>query len=313
MRILLSRTDRIGDVALALPMAGAIKSTFPTSEVLFLCRSYTEPVAKKNELIDLVVPWQSCANDLPEADWFIHVFPDKQIAWSALRKGYAYRAGTSHRLHHWLTCNRLIHFSRRRSPLHESQLNFSLLKAIGIKTIPAVGSMHHLVHWKFSKCSPIPLDTNKFKLIFHMKSLGSGKEWAMSNYLELAKMLPEDQFQILLTGTKAEGALIQDLHPAFFDLPNLTDLTGKLSLEELMAVIEHCDGLLASGTGPLHLAGLAGIKTLGLFPIARPIDAGRWAPLGPQVEVLCEAIPNNQPLLVISLREVFSVLVNWVS
>jgi hypothetical protein len=40
MRIILCRTDRIGDVILTLPMAGVLKEKFPGCTVIFLGRNY---------------------------------------------------------------------------------------------------------------------------------------------------------------------------------------------------------------------------------------------------------------------------------
>ena len=43
-KIIISRTDRIGDVVLTLPMAGIIKSKYPNCKILFLGKTYTEPI-----------------------------------------------------------------------------------------------------------------------------------------------------------------------------------------------------------------------------------------------------------------------------
>jgi heptosyltransferase-3 len=58
------------------------------------------------------------------------------------------------------------------------------------------------------------------------------------------------------------------------------DLTGKLKLDQFIAFIAHCDGLVAASTGPLHIAAALGKKTIGLFSSRRPIHPGRWMPVG---------------------------------
>ena len=45
----------------------------------------------------------------------------------------------------------------------------------------------------------------------------------------------------------------------------VTDLTGQLSLSQLVELIAHCDGLVAASTGPLHLAAAFGIRAVGLY------------------------------------------------
>ena len=43
-RIMIVRTDSIGDVMLTLPMAFYIKQTFPNAELFFLGKSYTKDI-----------------------------------------------------------------------------------------------------------------------------------------------------------------------------------------------------------------------------------------------------------------------------
>jgi ADP-heptose:LPS heptosyltransferase len=65
----------------------------------------------------------------------------------------------------------------------------------------------------------------------------------------------------------------------------VTDLTGKLSLDELIAFLAHADGIVAASTGPLHIAAALGVTAVGLFPPTRPMHSGRWAPVGKQTKV----------------------------
>ncbi|RYE71243.1 MAG: glycosyl transferase family 9, partial [Oxalobacteraceae bacterium] len=73
--------------------------------------------------------------------------------------------------------------------------------------------------------------------------------------------------------------------PALLALPNVENLCGRLDLDELLALIGACDGLVACSTGPMHLSAALGRPTLGLFPPIKPMDPGRWAPLGALAEV----------------------------
>jgi ADP-heptose:LPS heptosyltransferase len=65
----------------------------------------------------------------------------------------------------------------------------------------------------------------------------------------------------------------------------LTDLTGRLSLGQLMSFLSRADGLVAASTGPLHLAAAVGINAMGIYPPIRPMHPGRWAPIGPKAKV----------------------------
>ena len=60
----------------------------------------------------------------------------------------------------------------------------------------------------------------------------------------------------------------------------IIDMTGRLSLTELLVFINSCDGLVAASTGPLHIAAALGKRAIGIYAPIRPIFPQRWAPLG---------------------------------
>jgi ADP-heptose:LPS heptosyltransferase len=295
---IISRTDAIGDVVLTLPVAAALRSHYPSARILFLGRSYTEEVIKACEHVDAFINWDHL-KELPAheaakaladtgANVFLHVLPDPAIAKLAKKAGIKKRIGTTNRLYHWWTCNQLVKLSRRRSDLHEAQLNLRLLQPLGITklyTLAEIAGMYGL-----TRLPPLPepivalLDKNRFNLILHPKSRGNGREWGLENFKQLAKILPADRFKLFVSGTPADtsalGPLLED--------PVVTDLTGKLTLPQFITFISKADGLVASGTGPLHLAAALGIHALGLFPPIRPIHPGRWAPIGPEATFFVE-------------------------
>ena len=287
---IISRSDSIGDVVLTLPVAGVLRSLFPHSRILFLGRSYTEQVVRACEFVDDFINWDELQKLSPDervrelaavgADTIIHVFPDPGIAKLAKQAGIPRRIGTTNRLYHWFYCNTLVRLSRKNSPYHEAQLNLKLLRPLGAKklyTLPEIGGLYGLT--KLSPLEPANaalFDREKFNLILHPKSRGHGREWGLDNFKRLAEILPKDRFKIFVTGTAEEGKLVKPL----LEYPHLTDMTGRLSLPQFISFIAGADGLVASGTGPLHLAAALGINSLGLFPPIRPIHPGRWRPIG---------------------------------
>ena len=67
----------------------------------------------------------------------------------------------------------------------------------------------------------------------------------------------------------------------------MVDLCGKTSLNDLIQLISHADGLIAGSTGPLHLAANFGIHALGIYPPIQPRHPERWGPIGEKAETLC--------------------------
>jgi len=302
--ILISRVDAIGDVVLTLPVASYLKQLFPGAKVSFLGRTYTQPVINAMASIDAFVNYDELKT-LPDTsqieylqkqniDAVIHVLPNKHIARIAKQAGIKLRIGTTNRVFHWYTCNKLVKLSRKKSDLHESQLNLVLLKPLGLKYVPSlieiISNNNFQNKVELTPALNAALANDKFNLVIHPKSHGSGMEWGLDNFAELINNLPPDKFNIIITGSENEKALLANWIKI---LPTtVRDMTGQMSLGQLIAFISKAGGLIASGTGPLHLAALTGINTLGLFPSLRPIHPGRWAPVGKKAGYI-ESGTNN--------------------
>jgi len=327
-KIIISRTDSIGDVILTLPVAGVLKKHFPDSRIYFIGRQYTRPVIEACEHVDdfidgdvivrssqFPVPSSQSESNIKHpssiiqylknirADAIIHAFPVKEICQAAKKAGIPLRIGTSHRWFTWLYCNKLLHFSRKNSELHETQLNLKLLEPLGIKPpfllndIPSYYGLSKVGSLQF----PVPssqkesniehqtshihhLHYDRFNLILHPKSKGSAREWGLDNYSRLISLLPEEKFRIFITGTKEEGFLMKDF--LLLHKERIADMTGHLTLSELMALIGKCDGIVAASTGPLHIAAALSKHAIGLYAPMKPIHPGRWAPLGIHADYL---------------------------
>jgi len=308
-RVIISRTDSIGDVLLTLPMCAYLKEKFPTVEILFLGKGYTRPIVEAYSKVDQFIDWNDFENQPKtesaqnfralNADVIIHVFPNKEIASLAKKVRVGMRVGTSHRSYHLLTCTHRINFTRKKSDLHEAQLNFELLRPFGLKELP---SLEHVIEsTTFLNVPKVDLPAEyaglKDYTILHPKSQGSAKEWPLEKYISLTNELVSRGKTVVFTGTENEGKHFIDQLPKN---ENVIDTTGKLSLEQLMVLIHGAKNLVACSTGPLHIAGFYNICAIGLFSPKRPIHPGRWKALGPKAIALvfdekCELCAKRKP------------------
>lgn len=324
MKIILSRTDNLGDVLLTLPLAGFLKEQNPENQIYFIGKKYTQALIENCRYIDGFLDRAEVLekNILPslQADAIIFVFPDKEIAQVAKKANIKLRIGTSHRWWHWWYCNKRIDFSRKNSSLHEAQLNFKLLQGLDVDFEPTFGLIED---WYGLQAPELPqehlplLHQEKLNVILHPKSKGSAREWHLDSYFALAKTNPHINF--FVTGTKEEGELIRLQKSELFSLENVSDLCGKFSLAELIAFVAACDGLVACSTGPLHIAAALGLQVLGIYPPIRPMHPGRWQPIGKQAQVLvlskdCQNCRNGGTcacINAISVAEVSQVINKW--
>ena len=290
--ILISRADSIGDVVLTLPVAKFLKDRFPKVRISFLGKNYTRPVIEACMYVDEFVNMDDFLNQTIYSEAFlpdciIHVFPVKEIAKRAKKLKIPLRIGTTNRLYHWTTCNKLIKFSRKNSDLHEAQLNLKLLAPFGIGQDVSLKEIED--SFGLEKLLPLQKEfaelivPEKYNLILHPKSQGNGREWPLENFISLIRSLDRERYSIFISGTEKEQPALQ---PLFEQVAHLvTDITGRMNLSQFISFINQCNGLVASGTGPLHIAAALGKDALGIFPPIRPVHPGRWKPIGKRAQV----------------------------
>lgn len=295
-KIIISRTDNIGDVILTLPMAGYLKKIFPNIKIAFLGKKYTQPIVQISADVDEFYDWDeirksndpaSCLKKI-NADAIIHVFPNKEISLYARQANIKLRVGTNRRWFHWLNCNHLVNLSRKNSVLHESQLNIKLLGFLKIKTDFSLTELSNLLQLK----NPLDIEKNsftekfldkeKFNLILHPKTKGSAREWSPENFVKLINELPEEKFRVFVSGTLEEDAFIQT--HILSKCPQAISVVGKFSLFDFIKFIRSCDGFVSASTGPLHIASILGKHALGIYPPVQSMSPSRWGPIGKKAE-----------------------------
>jgi ADP-heptose:LPS heptosyltransferase len=286
-RIIVSRTDSIGDVVLTLPFCVWIKNHFQEASLVYLCKGYTKSVVECFVPVDEILPLEDLEQMTKDerkqalfADIIIHVFPHRKIAQWAKEANITQRIGTSHRWAHWIYCNERVDFTRKNSSQHEAQLNFHLLKPLGLALIPSSMEIQDMSA-NFCSSSTSPVSGNY--IVLHPFSKGSAVEYPLEHYVELAKRLIEKGYKVVVSGTAAEA---EKIGGSFDHLPGVINAVAKYSLPELIGIIQHAKGFVACSTGPLHLAGIMNVKTIGLFSPKKPIDPGRWSPLGTHTRCL---------------------------
>ena len=298
-RVIISRTDAIGDVILTLPLCGLLKKHFPNVFIIFLGKTYTKPIIDCCENIDeflnadeLLSHNEKDAIDALKklnADCIIHVFPNKKIARLSQKAKIPNRIGTTNRIFHWGVLNNLVALSRKNSTLHESQLNLKLLQGLGINDELNLIETAELIGFnntpKINEEQKSILSQDKINVILHPKSNASAREWSLENYKQLITLLNPKKYNVFISGTTKEKELLEDW---FADLPShVIDLTGKYNLIEFIAFISECDYLVAASTGPLHIAAACGIGAIGIYPPIKPMHPGRWQPIGKKAKHLC--------------------------
>jgi heptosyltransferase-2 len=86
------------------------------------------------------------------------------------------------------------------------------------------------------------------------------RRWPLESYVMLAQALIEQGHEVVLAGGPGDVWASE----AFSDMP-VTNLIAKLSLLEMLALLDSADVTVTHDTGPLHLAGLTSTAIVTIF------------------------------------------------
>lgn len=305
-RILIPKVNQVGDVVLALPLASVLKQADSSVYIMFMGRGYTQALIEQYADVDEFVDWDDIyqANEqqaiekirMLRADIIINIMANKPadvICRIAKKAQIPLRIGSLNRFYTLINCNRFVFVSRKKCQLHEAQYDLCFLRKLIPNRYYSKSDIIDLYHFKTfnktAKCLSL-LDKNRFNLILHTKYANGKLYWSIEHFKQLIALLPETQFNLIMIGSSEEALVFA---PLFQQYPRIINLVGKTTLEQLMQLIKYADGLMTNSTGPIHLAAAFGIRTLGLYPAARPRYPQRWGPIGRNAEVLIDSDPSS--------------------
>ena len=99
------------------------------------------------------------------------------------------------------------------------------------------------------------------------------KIWPAENFAKLAEMILRDGKQVVVAGGPEDAPLGAQIAG---QTPGVTDLTGKTSLRELGALIQHCEVYISADTGPLFIATALKKPLIALYGPTRPDKTGPY-------------------------------------
>ena len=291
-KILIVRTDRIGDVVLSLPMAELVKKKYPGCEVAYFIREYTSSLIDGNPFVDEVIIAEESEGKIPflknlnkikskNFDTCVIANPTLRISLMMFFAGINNRIGTGYRWYS-LLFNKKVFEHRKYGEKHELEFNINLLNKIGIdlKSFTNEIKFHLKVDDKSSEKINSTLiergskSENKI-VIIHPGSGGSSVDLPKEKLIELTRMISKlKDVTIVITGSKNESELCREFEVG----GTVINLSGQLDLSLLKALINKADIFVSNSTGPMHIAAALGVHVIGFFPKILSCSQKRWGP-----------------------------------
>lgn len=297
-RILLIRTDHIGDVLLSLPVATALKKQFPRLKVDMLVRSRVAPLLRGHpDLNDVIICDRengsshgkkvlSLRRELRSNRYEVAVVlhPTWRDALVPFLSGIPARVGTAYRFYSFLF-NLKVGEHRKHNLKHESEYNLGLLRPLGIdygksgRPLPRVYLRPDELRKGREILEELGVSLTRPLVILHPGSAGSSLRWPLRRFAELADLVvSKTEAQVFVSWGPEEKDLSRYLRrlasAPVFSFPVPVDLRTLFSVYKQAAVF------VGNSTGPMHLAAAVGLPVIAVFSPVKATSEVRWGPLG---------------------------------
>ncbi len=299
-RILVVRTDRIGDVILSTPVVKNLRDNFPQSFIAMMVRPYTKDVVEGNPYLDEVILYDK---NKREKGWlstlrFSRVLAKKRFDLAVVLNpsnrsnlipflaGIPRRVGYDRKMGFLLTDR--IKDTKYEGKKHETEYNLDLIKVLGIDPkdksvfMPLGPDSEKWVEEVFSRENILASD----KLVaINPGASDNSKIWVSERYAQVADKLSERGVKIIIIGGPGDKRICQKI------IENMQrpyiNMVANNNISQFASLLRRCNLLISPDTGLVHIASAVGTPVVCIFGRKQPgLSPRRWGPLGKKNIVL---------------------------
>ena len=281
-RLLVVRTDRLGDFVLTLPAIRVLRRAYPDVWLGAMVSPGIAPLARTAEDVDevLVAPPSIAGLSAvmvafrPDVALFVSRSPREPMA--AWRAGLPNRVGSGYRWYSpWL--HRRVDERRRAGRRHEAEFALSFAHRVGGQSAEAEFpiALPKAVREAADAWIAMQRVGRRF-VIVHPGSGGSCPNWPVSHWVELTALLEGQGIRVAFSIGPGDREVERALDREHMRIRRLPRFRG--SVVPLAGLLARAAVVVGASTGPLHLAAALGTPTLMLqvpWPTCGP---SRWGP-----------------------------------
>jgi heptosyltransferase-3 len=300
VKVLVARTDRLGDVVLSLPAFAGLKAARPDWRVHALVAPGCVPLVENDPHVDALWTWSAAGADaLAERlaaerfDAAVLLHYQRFLAALLRRIGVPRRIGPLSKWSSWFLLNRGVWQRRSRGGRHESEYNLALVRKLaGPGVVDGEPHLHlsagqREIAAEFRRREAPGGET---VVLVHPGMGGSALNWPPERFAALANGLAAGPGRrVFVTGSEADAAPVEAA--AAHLAPAVRVIAGRYPLREFLGVVAAGDLMVAPSTGPLHVAAALGLAVVGLYPPLPTQSPVRWGPRGPRARALAPEVP----------------------
>lgn len=292
-RIIVSRTDKIGDLVLSIPSFYMLRKMYPESEIVVLVRKYNYEIVENLPYVNRVLKIDDYRQkELLEkikhfkADVFIALYNDTYVSKLAKASKAKWRVGPLSKMNSFFTYNKGVWQKRSKSVKNEADYNLDLIKRLDPRLFEENYEINTEIYLdeENRKAVEIFIADNKIEgqmLVVNPFMGGSAKNITDEQYVELLKKVKEEKpnLNIVVSCHISEEDRGQNLVDGIENERVYLFANGG-DLLNLAALIEKADVYMGGSTGPTHIAGSMKRKIVALYPNKKTQHPIRWGVYG---------------------------------
>lgn len=296
-RILITRTDRIGDVVLSTPVFSALRKHFPNAYMAALIASANRDLVEGNPNLDEVILYEKNGQHKSWLQTFlfarrlkskrfdavVNLHANNRIHWVSFIAGIPMRIGYRKKNNFLLT--HTLPDLKWKGERHESEYNFDLLRFLGVPIPEKIEPFVPLRPvYKFQLEQILKnehLSPGEPYIVIHPSASCPSRLWRAQRYAQVAEILSKRwNVRVVLVAGGGGDQMFTDRVSSFMKNKPI-NLAGKLSLGMLAWLLKESRLLISNDTGPMHMAGALNIHLVAIFGRNQPgLGPTRWKPLG---------------------------------
>lgn len=292
-RVIVSRTDKIGDLILSIPSFFMIKKMYPQAELVVLVRKYNYEIVKNLPYVDRIIKIDDYTHsELIEkivyfkADIFIALYNDRFVSQLAKASKSKIKIGPLSKLYSFFAFNKGVWQKRSKSIKNEAEYNLDLVRKADEKRYDEVFEINTKIYLGEENIKAAETFFSTYNIVGETLVVnpfigGSAKNIKDEEYVSLLQRFrdenPERNVVIIChiseeeRGVKMVDAIAREkvyLYANGGDLLNIA------------AIIDKGTIYLGASTGPTHIAGALQKRIVGIYPAKATQSTTRWGVFG---------------------------------
>jgi len=311
-RILIVRTDRIGDVVLSTPVITAARKVFPNAYIAMMVSPQTQEIVRGNPYLNEVIVYDKKLKhkNIFKTLGFIARIKEKKFDLALILHstnrvncicflaGIPKRVGYKRSKMDFLLTDKL-EYTKRLGEKHESEYSLDVLRYIGVKAENSPLVMNIKKEDKKNINDLLKSfglkDKEKF-IVLHPGASCVSKMWPQENFARVADSLAKRfNVKVVLVSSFDQVKIAEEVKNLMNDKPLF--LCGKTSLGQLGALFEKASLFISNDSGPVHIACAVGVPVISIFGRnEKGLSPVRWRGLSDKNIVLHKDVGCNECL-----------------